>query len=436
MDDRPQSAFRSAFEQLSADEQTAFVADLYRAQDWTVDVNGRQLTVHDGGTTKTVYVGEPSRAGDADTVVPAPTTTGTIHSMVTRRLPGYRPATDPDTLPIDELRQQLLYALDREQATALCAEHFDDSFEAAVGLDRANQQGDKATQPSRRSVQPGILGIVALLLLTAGAVAALVGPAGVVDGPAVTTGDSMTDIDDTDAVSSADGNTGAATDGIAADEPSDDVGDGATGSTAQDVTTVSSSTPDWLDGGELASLDQLLSHHQNESSTLSGATFRVEYEGPTSLINFDDAEPIGGNRSRAVYEIGPAAPNETGNDALVHHSDDRATADVSRLAATADAAPTVPAPESMLRENGTPLLQTYLDETNQIVVPLDGDDGEAVFNDTADGFYVIFANQPPESAAVTNFQADGLATADGFIRYFQVSYEVDGEPVSIAFEFH
>lgn len=428
MGDDPETPFRIAFEQLPAEQQVAFVEALYREQGWAVDIDGRQLHLTDGETAQTLYIGPRSRASTADVVVPVASTTGDVIAALKQPFSGSEAAPDaaPTELSVDELKQQLLYAVERDRATELTESFFDRSLDSLTGT--ASDDSPREADPDTDWQLSPRIAVVALVLLalSLGVAALAVGPAGVFDAPGA---DAETETDTLSAESEesagpADGETDTSSDELIV--TTTDNGEAATEQDQQAT---------WIEDGQ-ADLDVLSDQHLSAVSEISNATLMLEYEGPSSVIDFEAAEPIGNDRARAVYEAGAADPDLQANGDLAHHSGAGPAIDASIVTLIDDPAPVVPAPKTVLDERGFSLLRTYLDAGNQFAVPLDGDQGQAVFDEDADGLYTIFANEPPETVAdtVSEFDASGLVTADGLIREFRVSYRVDGERVTIGFQ--
>lgn len=427
MGDDPETPFRAAFEQLPVEEQVAFVAALHREQGWAADIDGRQIHLTDGETAQTLYVGPPSRADGADVVVPVADTTTAVIAALERPLRSRetRSHGGPAELSVDELQQQLLYAVERDRAAALTESFFDRSLGSLTSTASSESPHDQPGSTPGWQLSPTIALVCLVLVgLSLGIAAFAVGPAGVLDAPGA---DADTE---TDTIS----------------EPSEEragTGDGRTDTNTDDsiVTSTDSEGEDseqqatWIEDGR-ANLDALADQHQSAVSEQSNPTLTLEYEGPSSIIDFEDAEPIGNDRARAVYEVGAANSDPQGNGDLAHHSGAGPAVDTSIVTLADDPAPGVPAPEAVLDERGVSLLEAYLDAENQRAVPLDGDQEQAVFDEEADGLYIIFANEPPETHAdaVSEFEASGLATADGVVREFTVSYRVDGKQVTIRFQ--
>lgn len=156
--------FSRQFRSLSPTERAAFVADLLAARGWDTECDDRLIVATREGETRRLRVGPvPPEAPDVDEVVAVPSRVETVRAALfgetgtTATLPG-RPSgatvTDPGAL-----HRQLLYAVEREDATRLYREHFDAEFDTDHDGSRTPFSGRVALTAAIFAV---ILGAVAL----------------------------------------------------------------------------------------------------------------------------------------------------------------------------------------------------------------------------------------------------------------------------------
>lgn len=183
-------AFARLFRALPPERRVAFVAELWAARGWDVEVGVNDITATRDGTEQRIRVVAPSR-------VLTPNIESADVVVSTRDSPALERAVDAtgaDYVPPAELRERLLYGVDRTEAAAL--------FEEAVGhpLDSAEEH---LTPPLTRRVRTGAAStyqratglarsrlsvVVVLLLLVAAAVVGVppFAPAGETTQPAAT----------------------------------------------------------------------------------------------------------------------------------------------------------------------------------------------------------------------------------------------------------
>lgn len=123
------SEFSSRVRKLSRDDQAAFVADLLEAQGWDVDREGSVIHAMDDESERTFSVGVPPGDIAVDLIVAPPP------SRIGSRLPwGKSPEAraadlDAELLDTEDLRNRLLYAIDRTVAGSIVEKHFDTQLE-------------------------------------------------------------------------------------------------------------------------------------------------------------------------------------------------------------------------------------------------------------------------------------------------------------------
>lgn len=183
-------AFARLVRSLSASERVAFVADIWAARGWNITVEGDTIVATREGTELRVRVVDPGRLrtpsiGDADVVV------------TTRDRASLRDATragDAEYVPPADLRDALLYGVDRETAAALFEATFDKPLDAEAPhvepplTEQFRRMRDVLERPSRSVAgRPKFVAAVLLVALLGGVAVA---GSGVVPG----TGGSAADI--------------------------------------------------------------------------------------------------------------------------------------------------------------------------------------------------------------------------------------------------
>lgn len=166
-----EEAFRRHIGSLSESERVAFVADLLAAQGHDVEIEGRRLDVTEADRTRTFVLGKPPAEVDPDVVVLPSVGADGILAGVRRRLPGTAIGarlrewvtgvglgSDTTLIEAEELRLQLLYAVDRSTADALVREHF------GTELQTPGEDADAASTAPTSPLQSGAV-VVSLALL-------------------------------------------------------------------------------------------------------------------------------------------------------------------------------------------------------------------------------------------------------------------------------
>jgi hypothetical protein len=246
-------AFTGQFRSLAPVDRAALVAGVLRAQGWDADRDGRLIVATRETETRRIHVGPaPSDAGDIDVdeVVVVPSRFDPLRAV----LPGAADATVGDSgrvpgasvLDSATLHEQLLYAVDREQAERLYRDHFDADFHA----------GDGGRAPGLNSSRQ--LAVAAVLLLAVSV--ALPVLAGVV--PAGPWGDTSSE-------------------GERPVEPSADAGVGAGAPVTPTPTGTTSLSPE-----EVQSPDRLARAHARALESHPVA-MHAEFTGPRFLTGFD-----------------------------------------------------------------------------------------------------------------------------------------------------
>lgn len=157
--------FTARFGDLPPEEQAAFVADLLSARGWQTDCDGRRIVASAGGRTRHISVGTTRQ--DVDEIVYVPTRTDRLVSLLPGRERRARSSPEDATLVCPrDLHEQLVHALDREQARALYRDHFG----AAFDVDR----DPSARKRDLLSPRVAVLAVLTVLLAT-GAAALLAG---------------------------------------------------------------------------------------------------------------------------------------------------------------------------------------------------------------------------------------------------------------------
>ncbi|PSP81478.1 hypothetical protein BRC81_00520 [Halobacteriales archaeon QS_1_68_20] len=184
--------FESLLRRLSREELAALVADLWAARGHDVDRDGDLVVATDPGTDQRTVL-HPVPARGSDRLLPPreprrPETTAVV-------LGGARPpswATDDAVRIVDgeELRELLLYAVDRETGRSLLADHFDvdlDELTDRPGVVRSGDERDEErpdevigpwlpTAGSRRAAVTMGVTLLVLVGLLAGSMGFGVGP--------------------------------------------------------------------------------------------------------------------------------------------------------------------------------------------------------------------------------------------------------------------
>ena len=240
--------FVARFRALDADQQAAFVADLFAAAGWETDRDGRAVVANARGETRRIAVGRPPPDADVevDAVVRVPSRATALLGRLAGRpaaLAGRTRASGDGGVDVASLHERLLYAIDRDRAARLYRAHFDAEFD---------------TEPRRDRLEP-----VGRTVLAALVVVALVGSAAAAF--ALSTG--------TDA---ADTRPGV--------ENRSDTG----GETAQPET---GATPDGgrltaVSPSEVEDIDGLLRAHRRATDGIP-VEMRAQFRGPRFLMGFD-----------------------------------------------------------------------------------------------------------------------------------------------------
>lgn len=123
----PAERFVSLFQSLSPTARTTFVAELYGARGWETARDGDVIVASRDGEEQRIRVVDPGRFGTPDL--------DEVDVLVTSRdreaVQEAAKAAGVAYLPPDAVREQLLYAIDRETADALFADTFDEPLHAA-----------------------------------------------------------------------------------------------------------------------------------------------------------------------------------------------------------------------------------------------------------------------------------------------------------------
>jgi hypothetical protein len=169
-----EAAFARRYRSLSAAERRDFVAALWAARGWETTGEGTEPNVvlaRRDGRTRRVAVGAPV-PDDADVVV----------GDGTRRLLAASPkrraaAVEATSVSPADLRERLLYGIDRDAADRLYRDHFGVDLATAAATDAADTGGvrRRVTRVGRRVTADGgvALGVVALAALLVAAAAVL-----------------------------------------------------------------------------------------------------------------------------------------------------------------------------------------------------------------------------------------------------------------------
>ena len=240
--------FAARFCALDADQQAAFVADLFVAAGWETDRNGRAIVANAHGETRQFAIGRlpPDADVEVDAVVTVPSRAGVLFGRLTGRptaLAGGIRASGDGSVDVASLHGRLLYAIDRDRAARLYRAHFDAEFD---------------TGPRRNGLDP-----VGRTVLAALVVVALVGSAAA--GFALSAGTDAADIRP-DVENRSDTGGGTAQPG-AGETPDGDR-----------LTAVSPSEVEGIDG-------LLRAHHR----AIDGipVEMRAQFRGPRFLTGFD-----------------------------------------------------------------------------------------------------------------------------------------------------
>ncbi|MEF8782358.1 MAG: hypothetical protein V5A39_09820 [Haloarculaceae archaeon] len=157
--------FTARFGDLSPEEQAVFVADLLSARGWQTDCDGRCIVASAGGHTRHISVGTAQQ--NVDEIVYVPSRIERLVSLLPGRGRRARSRRADATLVCPrDLHEQLVHAIDHEQARALYRDHFGATFD----VDR-DSSARKRDLPSPRVA---VLAVLTVLLAT-GAAALLAG---------------------------------------------------------------------------------------------------------------------------------------------------------------------------------------------------------------------------------------------------------------------
>lgn len=141
----PGTTFATLFDRLGAREKREFVADLYATRWWDTGREDDVVRMSRDGRTHRIAVVQPGRFG-------APSLPDVDAVVVARESVAIRSAADDagvDYLTPDDLRDRLLYGLDRETAATLFEEHFDRPL--SVAESSAGSEGGATPLASLRS---------------------------------------------------------------------------------------------------------------------------------------------------------------------------------------------------------------------------------------------------------------------------------------------
>lgn len=161
----PIERFRSLFGSLDAPERREFVADLYAARGWEVRSDEGVIHASREGRGRRIAVLDPPRFGsvslpDVDTAV------------VTRDDEDHREAAEDagvEYLAPADVRDLLLYGLDRETAAPLFEEYFDRPLSTAKPAPTDAEDSARIAVLSSLDGNAGRLSVVAAFLLVVGA---------------------------------------------------------------------------------------------------------------------------------------------------------------------------------------------------------------------------------------------------------------------------
>jgi len=259
------AAFGRRFRRLSPAERAAFVADLAAAEGHATERRGRTVVVERDGRRRRLAVGaRETAAGDRPDVVVA---------ARDRTAAGLRATTDAEVIGPSELRDRLLYAVDRDAGAAICEAHFGRDPAGVAATDGRPPTVAAALGAARRAARPAaaaaaLLAAVAgvLALGPAGGVAALAADAGIGPGAEPGTG-------------AADGSGGDGASGAAA-------GDDGTGGTDGGDGGGLGPPPGVSENGTVDAA-RLTEAHAVALRGAGSATFRARFAGPRFLTGFD-----------------------------------------------------------------------------------------------------------------------------------------------------
>lgn len=171
VDPVPADLVARRFRGLSDDRRLAFLAALWDAEGAETTVADDAVVVDDVGDRRTVRVVEPSwfgdpadRIGDADVVVATEDDEG-IAAAATAAGAAYQTPTD--------LRDRLLYAIDRERGTELCREYLNcepvvpaaAGTSSVTGESEATDRADAESLVRRAAAPAGLLALVIALVV-------------------------------------------------------------------------------------------------------------------------------------------------------------------------------------------------------------------------------------------------------------------------------
>lgn len=246
--------FSRQFRSLSPTERAAFVADLLAVRGWDTECDDRLIVATRDNETRRLYVGPvPPEAAVVDEIVVVPSRVETVRAGrfgkagAIANSPGC--VSGATVLDPDSLHTQLLYAVEREDATRLYREYFDSEFDT-------DHDDSPATQFSRHVVvTAAILAVIVTVLALAGVL-----PGGPLSGDATSVGVTVPEGDRT-AISAAEV-------------------DGGTGTPAAPTRTANLSPED------ISDLDRLVRAH---SSALRDhpVALSATFQGPRFLTGFD-----------------------------------------------------------------------------------------------------------------------------------------------------
>lgn len=157
--------FATLFDGLDARDQRGFVADLYAARGWDIRLDEGSIAATQEGETRRIAVVQPGRFGtpplpDVDMVV------------VARDKDAIRTEAEDagvDYVTTDDLRNLLLYGLNRETAADLFEDHFDRPLSSVESTAGAAEDATSLTSlPSSLDWNTRRAGVVVVLLVITG----------------------------------------------------------------------------------------------------------------------------------------------------------------------------------------------------------------------------------------------------------------------------
>jgi len=372
--------FARLFAGLSEPDRAAFVAALRSARGWDVTLEDRTIRATRDGSERTAFVGTPPTDLDVDEIV-------VVHAG--RRARTLARERDARIVDAAQLRTQLLYAIDRDRARALFAEHF--------GRDL------RTTGEETAFGRLGTAGTIAIVLVGLGVVALLASGVALTD-----TVDGGGPVDSPEFADTDDG-------GRIGGEPSGE-------------------RPPGLSGDGVEDLELLVFQNHKAMAEHRSATMTATFEGPRFLTGFDTQGPgwqpedsvrievlRSGERYRTIRltnftgkftEAGDVAFEAfgTGDTGFARISDGD-EASYIRSERTG---------EEIIHDRTRRLLVRYLD-TN-----------ESTVSETSEGFRVVATGEPAEIEHTTReYRAEATVGEDGLVTALEVRYVHPGTNTTV-----